>query len=709
MFKNVASQKLTVFAYDATNGLPKTGDAANLTAYVSKNDGTVTALGDTSATEQDATNAKGYYIFDLTQAETNADKLMFSAKSTTSNIVVLAVPSVVYTVPPNFTTAVIDSAGLIDANMVKMGPTGSGVAQTARNIGASVLLSPGTGTGQVNLSSGKVPATIAAGDIANNAVTAAAIADGAIDRATFAADTGLQTLRSGTAQAGAASTITLDASASATDSFYLNDLVVITGGTGAGQVRRVTAYVGSTKVASVTPNWATNPDNTSTFAVLPAASVWDEILANHLTSGSTGAGLNAAGSAGDPWSTALPGSYGAGTAGNILGTNLDATVSSRAASASLPANFSSLVIDGAGRVNAFLIGILTSTFTEGATGRVAAAFKQFFNIASPAATMDHGVLVDTVTTLTNAPSDSSGTTTLLSRLSATRAGYLDNLSAGAVATASALTAVAGDVTTLLGRITSSLFSGITSLAQWLGLLAGKQTGNSTARTEIRATGAGSGTFDETTDSQEAIRDRGDAAWVSPAAATVADAVWDEATSGHTTAGTFGKAVSDTLTDAAAILDDTGTSGVVVAAASKTGFALTSAYDAAKTAAQAGDKMDLVDAPNATAVAAIQSGLSTLDAAGIRTSVGLASANMDSQFTAIRNKTDNLPSDPADESVLEAAIAASQTAIIAAMPSPEDNAAAVVDAATTSPLASDIKKINGTVVNGDGGITTPWGP
>jgi hypothetical protein len=59
----------------------------------------------------------------------------------------------------------------------------------------------------------------------------------------------------------------------------------------------------------------------------------------------------------------------------------------------------------------------------------------------------------------------------------------------------------------------SVFSGITSLAQWLGLIAGKQTGNSTARTELRATGGGSGTYDETTDSQEALRDRGDAAWI----------------------------------------------------------------------------------------------------------------------------------------------------------------------------------------------------
>ena len=54
-------------------------------------------------------------------------------------------------------TLVVDAAGLADANAVKLGPTGSGTAQTARDVGASVLLSVGTGTGQVNLSSGAVP------------------------------------------------------------------------------------------------------------------------------------------------------------------------------------------------------------------------------------------------------------------------------------------------------------------------------------------------------------------------------------------------------------------------------------------------------------------------------------------------------------------------------------------------------------------------
>lgn len=66
-----------------------------------------------------------------------------------------------------------------------------------------------------------------------------------------------------------------------------------------------------------------------------ADAVWDEAITDHLTAGSAGAALNAAGSAGDPWTTPLPGAYGAGTAGNIVGNALDAAVSSRASQMSV--------------------------------------------------------------------------------------------------------------------------------------------------------------------------------------------------------------------------------------------------------------------------------------------------------------------------------------------------------------------------------------
>ena len=55
--------------------------------------------------------------------------------------------------------------------------------------------------------------------------------------------------------------------------------------------------------------------------------VWDEeVTTGHTTADSAGKKLNDASAAGDPWSTTL-GGYGAGTAGYILYTNLDAPVS----------------------------------------------------------------------------------------------------------------------------------------------------------------------------------------------------------------------------------------------------------------------------------------------------------------------------------------------------------------------------------------------
>jgi len=70
-----------------------------------------------------------------------------------------------------------------------------------------------------------------------------------------------------------------------------------------------------------------------------ADQVWDEVLSGHLTAGSTGNALNAAGAAGDPWTTGLPGAYGAGSAGYIIGNNLNAAMTSRMASYTQPTGF----------------------------------------------------------------------------------------------------------------------------------------------------------------------------------------------------------------------------------------------------------------------------------------------------------------------------------------------------------------------------------
>jgi hypothetical protein len=78
---------------------------------------------------------------------------------------------------------------------------------------------------------------------------------------------------------------------------------------------------------------------------------------------------------------------------------------------------------------------------------------------------------------------------------------------------------------------------------------------------------------------------------------------------------------------------------------------------------------------ADAVTEIQAGLSTIDAAGVRTAVGLASANLDTQLAAI--------------------------------PTDTENATAVLNAAASAPIAADAKKMNGSTINGTGTAGDLW--
>ncbi len=79
-------------------------------------------------------------------------------------------------------------------------------------------------------------------------------------------------VRSNTAQAGGASTITLDAGASAVDGFYNGMIIRITSGTGFSQIREIIDYVGATKVATVNwpwtaEAWGVEPNATSVFRI----------------------------------------------------------------------------------------------------------------------------------------------------------------------------------------------------------------------------------------------------------------------------------------------------------------------------------------------------------------------------------------------------------------------------------------------------------
>ena len=108
---------------------------------------------------------------------------------------------------------------------------------------------------------------------------------------------------SGTAQAGASGSITLQAGASSTDNIYNGQVCYISSGTGAGQSRALNGYTGSSKVATVITDWTIAPDNTSVYEIYPnditeiaaaptaaavADAVWDENTAGHTTAGTFG-------------------------------------------------------------------------------------------------------------------------------------------------------------------------------------------------------------------------------------------------------------------------------------------------------------------------------------------------------------------------------------------------------------------------------------
>lgn len=95
VYKNKTGQKVPVFA--TLSGEAKTGEAAKITAQISKDGGASGAVLDANPAEVDATNHPGVYLFDLTQEESNADLIILTAKSSTSGVTIR--PVMIYTEP----------------------------------------------------------------------------------------------------------------------------------------------------------------------------------------------------------------------------------------------------------------------------------------------------------------------------------------------------------------------------------------------------------------------------------------------------------------------------------------------------------------------------------------------------------------------------------------------------------------------------------
>jgi hypothetical protein len=288
--KNVASQKVFVFAWDTANGVPKTGDAANISAQISKDGGAAAGTNDAAPTELDAVNMKGIYYFNMLQEETNCDVLVLSPVSSTADIdlepVVIHTTDVANEVWDEVLTGashnVATSAGKRLRNLgsfaIRDETAQAGTVNTITlDVGASatdeiydrneITITAGVGAGQTR--------TI----IHYNGTSKVAIVDrdwinipNATSEFQILASANMHDHSNhGQAQAGAASSITLNAEASATNNFYNDQIVYISSGTGQGQARLITAYNGTTKVATISPSWSTNPDNTSIYHTIARA------------------------------------------------------------------------------------------------------------------------------------------------------------------------------------------------------------------------------------------------------------------------------------------------------------------------------------------------------------------------------------------------------------------------------------------------------
>jgi hypothetical protein len=205
---------------------------------------------------------------------------------------------------------------------------------------ASVSGAVGSVTGAVGSVTGNVGGNVAGsvGSVAAGGIAASSFAAGAIDAAAIATDA------IGAAELAASAVAEIQSGLSTLDALGVRNAVGLASANLDAQLSGINA-----KTTNLPPDPADASDIAFAFAAVPgavwaagtrtltasldpaaatiAAAVWDLATTGHTASGSFGAAMGAAGSAGDPWSTSLPGAYGPGTAGFLVGTNLDAPVS----------------------------------------------------------------------------------------------------------------------------------------------------------------------------------------------------------------------------------------------------------------------------------------------------------------------------------------------------------------------------------------------
>ena len=229
MKKNVAGQAIGAQLVNSTDGSAVT--SGTTTVYRTGDNGTQASIG--TATHK----GQGYWSIALSQANTNYDHIAFTFVN--SNAVDATVQ--VFTSFPQSQDHTTDIGSLV---------TDVGNLNDISAADVRTELSTELARIDVNLSTRLATSTYEA---PNNALL-------------------LEMFNSligttGTSTASSGNTLTLEASETTNENFWRGQLLAITSGVGAGQVRLISQY-STGRVATVTPSWDTTPDAASGYAIL---------------------------------------------------------------------------------------------------------------------------------------------------------------------------------------------------------------------------------------------------------------------------------------------------------------------------------------------------------------------------------------------------------------------------------------------------------
>ncbi len=301
-------QVIYFVAVDSTDLKTRKTGLSGFTVYRSRNGGVATVYTTPTVTELSAANMPGVYALlvdeDTTIAATSdSEEMLLHITVATMAPVSRAIELYRRDTTTGRTLAVdATSHALADLDTIKTNPV--------VNAGTATFPTNATLASTTNITAGTITT-------ATNVTTVNGLAADVITAAATAPDFTTE-IQAGLATSAALATVQAD-----TDDIQTRLPAALVGG-------RMDSSVGAMAAGVITA-----ASTAADFSTEIANTVWNEPIAGHLAAGSTGLALNSAGAAGDPWLTALPGAYGAGTAGNIVGNNLDATVSSRASAANL--------------------------------------------------------------------------------------------------------------------------------------------------------------------------------------------------------------------------------------------------------------------------------------------------------------------------------------------------------------------------------------